>query len=164
MKAKKIIPCIVLILLALLVLFAIIFCWPKKMEQLLGNREISSFSGTAIIVSISYGRAQHDTWTVDHGLVTEDMVTQLEEIMYSCRYSPALKTLWQPSSFELNGSCSAYLILTLADGSTVMVDYMGEDIVRLHSFSTSFDLILRPVNKEVSSQLAEFMIEIGEKL
>ena len=92
------------------------------------------------------------------------MVTQLEEIMYSCRYSPTLKTLWQPSSFELNGSCSAYLILTLADGSTVMVDYMGEDIVRLHSFSTSFDLILRPVNKEVSSHLAEFMIEIGEKL
>lgn len=162
MKGKKIISCIALILLALLILLTIAFCLPKKMDFLLGGAEITSFHGTATVISISDGISHHDTWTIDSGIISEDMIVRLEEIMFSCRYRPMLKTLLQPNYFELNGDSSVSLVLTISDGSTLIVDYMGEDLVLLRPRG-SYGVILRPGDKETSSRLAEFFIEFGKK-
>ena len=153
---------IILAVLVVLILLAILFCWPKKLERLLGNQEIASFMGSTTVTSFSYGSTHHDIRTVESPLSEEDQIARLEEIMFSCRYRPMLKTLFQPNHFELNGDSSAYLFLIMSDGSAVTVNYMGEDLVSLHS-GGFFSLILRPMDKEVSSRLAEFFTEIGTK-
>ena len=130
----------------------------------MGDGEINSFSCIVIqtVFDEDTATVRHDTWKAGYEAVTVETAAQLADILSSSRYRPMLKTLWQPNTFEPDGYYHAYLILVMSDGSTQMVDYMGNNLVLLRS--SPLNLILRPTDKEVCTRLAEFVIEIGQKI
>jgi len=162
MKAAKIILAVFIIAL---LIFSIWFCLPKNADTLLGGGKITSFSGIALQNVFVYdgetASTRHDVWEAGYESNTAETTAQLAEILSSSRYRPMLKTLSHPTIFETNGDYSVDLILVMSDDSTLFVDFIGNDLVLLKG--SSFNLLMRPTDRNVCTRLAEFIKEIGKQ-
>ena len=162
MKAAKIILAVIAVAL---VIGSILFCLPKDSDTLLGGGEITEFSCVAVqdvfVYDGEHASTRHDIWNASYDTNTEETIANLEKILSSTRYRPMLKTLLNQSTFSWNGDYSVDLILVMSDDSTLFVDFIGNDLVLLKG--SSFNLLMRPTDRNVCNRLAEFIKEIGEQ-
>ena len=162
MKKKKA-RAVVVILLAAILLACLVYTRPKTLDQLMEGREITSLAAVTIQTSISYGRVQQDTWNLSHEQASPAVIADLREIMSTTRYRTSLRTLLQPSSFEREGDRTVMLIMVLDDGSSLTIDYFGDELVMFNHWDAPTRLFLCPLDKEICTRLSDHLMEIGTK-
>ena len=166
MTKKKGVLSVIVLFLAALIAFCLIYTRPRTLNSMLDNREVT---GLTAAHSLSYKFSLDDAWesyNLDPENCDAQVLSDLTEIMDSCKYRVKLISLTRPhsssdSTLEDGGNGNhVTLLFVLSDGSILSVSYTGSKV--LFSFDPQNGMIIaKPTSKGVNTKLAEYISQTG---
>ena len=155
------------VILALLILFVVIYTWPRTLLNLIDNKEPVSIYATASLTTFGSGQPQTTRWVLSYDEYQPDPVirSSIMELAGSIKYRRSLRSLLHPSIIEgdhsrLGGNTSLYL--HFEDGSRFYLDHLGT-AVGITGHGRGGFILATVVNEDALAALSDYIMEIGEK-
>lgn len=150
--------------LAVIVIFCLWYTRPRSMGELVGGGKITSVSLAAQTVNFEGAPVHFDVWQIDSHEDREYVNGELEELLRSCKYRVALRSLLPfPDSFSIPGDKGAPMIhfaAVMEDGSSFIAIYKGAAV----TLSLDLDgrtLVAQAEDKEIAEKLLAYAQEYG---
>lgn len=167
MTKKKVVLTVIALILIALIAFCLIYIRPRTLDSLLDGREIT---GLTAAHALSYKFSLDDAWEtylLDEENCNAQVLSDLTEIVGSCKYRTKLISLTHPhsssdSTMENGGNRdNVTLRFALSDNSFLSISYTGSKV--LFSFDDQDGMIItKPTDKEVNTKLGEYISQFGE--
>ena len=154
------------IILVLLILFAVIYTWPRTLHTLTdGNTPVSIFA-TTDRTDFRDGQPKTDRWSLTDEQENDPAVMgRIMELAGGIRYRRSLRSLFRPDYFEgdyrrLAGNTDLFLVFE--DGTHIQLNHLGTAAGFTGDGKGGF-ILATVVNEADLAALSDYIIEIGEK-
>ena len=154
-------------ILALLILFAVLYTWPRTLIQLIDSKEPTSIYATTSLMTFESGESKTIRWALSNDEYQPDPAvrSELMELAGRIKYRRSLRSLFRPSLIEGDHSrlgSNTSLYLHFEDGSRFYLDHLGT-AVGITGHGKGGFILARVVNEEALTALSDYIIEVGEK-
>ena len=158
---KKVCLFVFAAILALLILFAIIYTWPKDIENFVGDVNIEQLTAGAMTTGIQAGSTYFDQWQLSAEQADETVVAELTALLKSTKYRTSLRTLFLRNSVVSSTGYSVMLSVIMEDGRPMSIYFLGSDVL----FSFNYQSVwASSVNKDLYRELLEYIAQTGTKI
>lgn len=155
---KKVCLIVFAAILALLILFVVLYTWPKDIEQLVGEVNIERLSAGAMTSEIRAGVTYTDQWQLSSEQADEQVIAELTQMLKSTKYRTSLRTLFYRNSIVGATGYSVMLSAIMEDGRPMVIYFLGSDVIFIFDYQTVWTT---SVNKDLYRELVDYIAQTG---